>query len=139
VTAETPGQAAADWWVCTGILPPNGDGLKVAGPFATQELALNVRTYVEKAERRSDLWVDDEPQQPQSVPEQVRLARQDRDQLRKAVLDLAAKWDATADRNQRNGQSLVDQGDEYGNEGLAVAEALGACVVELRKIAEPPS
>jgi hypothetical protein len=47
---------------------------------------------------------------------------------------LAAKWDATAARNQRNGQSLVDQGDEYGNEGLAVAEALGACVVDLRAV-----
>jgi hypothetical protein len=71
--------------------------------------------------------------------EQVRLAREDRDQLRGKVLALAAKWDATAARNQRNGQSLIDQGDEYGNEGLAIAEALGACVIELRKIAEPPS
>jgi hypothetical protein len=54
---------------------------------------------------------------------------------------LAAKWDATAARNQRNGQSLIDQGDEYGSEGLAVAEALGACVVELRAVlsdAPPP-
>jgi hypothetical protein len=34
---------------------------------------------------------------------------------------LAAKWDANAARNQRNGQSLLDQGDEYGSEGLAVA------------------
>ena len=47
---------------------------------------------------------------------------------------LAAKWDANAARNQRNGQSLLDQGDEYGSEGLAVAEALGACVVELRAV-----
>jgi hypothetical protein len=70
---------------------------------------------------------------------QLRLAREDRDSLRKRVLDLATKWDATADRNQRNGQSLINQGDEYGNEGLAVAEALGACVIELRHAAEPPS
>lgn len=48
--------------------------------------------------------------------------------------DLAAKWDATAARNQRNGQSLLDQGDEYGSEGLAVAEALGDCVVHLRAL-----
>jgi len=47
---------------------------------------------------------------------------------------LASKWDASAARNQRNGQSLIDQGDEYGNEGLAVAEALGACVVDLRAV-----
>ena len=47
---------------------------------------------------------------------------------------LAAKWDANAARNQRNGQSLIGQGDEYGNEGLAVAEALGACVVDLRAV-----
>jgi len=47
---------------------------------------------------------------------------------------LAAKWDANAARNQRNGQSLLDQGDEYGSEGLAVAEALGACVVDLRAV-----
>jgi hypothetical protein len=47
---------------------------------------------------------------------------------------LAAKWDANAARNQRNGQSLIDQGDEYGSEGLAVAEALGACVVDLRAV-----
>jgi hypothetical protein len=64
----TPGRAAADWYVCTGPLPPRGNGQKVIGPFATQELALNVRTYVEKAERRSDLWVDDEAKQPQDAP-----------------------------------------------------------------------
>lgn len=48
--------------------------------------------------------------------------------------DLAAKWDATAARNQRNGQSPLDQGDEYGSDGLAIAEALGACVVDLRAV-----
>lgn len=65
--------------------------------------------------------------------EQLRLVREDRDQLKKRMLDLAGKWNAAADRNQRNGQSLLDQGDDYGSEGLAIAEALGACVVELRK------
>jgi hypothetical protein len=83
--------------------------------------------------------------------EQSTFARQLRDcarQLRVAIaaqpqpapglLDplhaLAAKWDANAARNQRNGQSLLDQGDEYGSEGLSVAEALGACVVDLRAV-----
>lgn len=47
---------------------------------------------------------------------------------------LAAKWDSTAARNQRNGQSLLDQGDEYGSEGLAIAEALGDCVIDLRAV-----
>jgi hypothetical protein len=61
-------------------------------------------------------------------------ARQPRPDPADALHALAAKWDANAARNQRNGQSLIDQGDEYGNEGLAVAEALGACVVELRAL-----
>jgi hypothetical protein len=60
-----PQPAPGDWWICDGPLP---DARKLLGPFATQELALNVRTYVEKAEKRSDLWVDDEPQQPQPAP-----------------------------------------------------------------------
>lgn len=55
-----PAQAPSDWWVCDGILPPRGTGQKIIGPFATQELALQVRTYVEIAEGRSDLWVDEE-------------------------------------------------------------------------------
>jgi hypothetical protein len=64
----TPGQAA-DWWVCDGPLPAGGQ--KITGPFATQELALTVRAYVEKAEGRTDLWVDDEPaaQEPHAAPE----------------------------------------------------------------------
>jgi hypothetical protein len=61
-----PQPAPGDWWICDGPLP---DARKLLGPFATQELALNVRTYVEKAEKRSDLWVDDEPQQPQPAPD----------------------------------------------------------------------
>jgi hypothetical protein len=66
VTAPTPEQAA-DWWVCDGPLPAGGQ--KITGPFATQELALTVRAYVEKAEGRTDLWVDDEAQEPKPAPE----------------------------------------------------------------------
>lgn len=58
--------------------------------------------------------------------------------LREQLAALAAKWDANADRNQRNGQSLLDQGDEYGSEGLAVAEALGACHAELTALLQTP-
>jgi hypothetical protein len=60
-----PQVVPGDWWICDGPLPA---ARKLLGPFATQELALNVRSYVEKAEKRSDLWVDDEPQQPQPAP-----------------------------------------------------------------------
>jgi hypothetical protein len=128
VTGQTPAQAAAHAFV-TGCVNRGISASNAAVPAECQLGAVK------------ELWADvaRAANAAQDVPGQVRLARQDRDQLRKAVLDLAAKWDAAADRNQRNGQSLVDQGDEYGNEGLAVAEALGACVVELRKIAEPPS
>jgi hypothetical protein len=66
--AVTVGQAQADWWICDGPLP---GAQKFLGPFATQELALNVRTYVEKATKRS-LWVDDEaPAAPQPAPEVI--------------------------------------------------------------------
>lgn len=58
---KTPEQTGG-WWVCDGILPPRGNGRKIIGPFATQELALKVRTYVEKAEQRTDLWVDEDEQ-----------------------------------------------------------------------------
>jgi len=63
-----------------------------------------------------------------------RLQREGR-QLIEQLHALAKQWDANAARNQRNGQSLLNQGDGYaGGEGLAVAEALGACVVDLRAL-----
>jgi hypothetical protein len=68
-----PGQAAG-WWVCDG--PPPACGRKITGPFATRELALTVRNYVERSEGRTDLWVDDEPaaaQQPQPAPGAARV------------------------------------------------------------------
>lgn len=37
---------AEQWWICTDVLARGG--VKVLGPFATQELALDVRFYVEK-------------------------------------------------------------------------------------------
>ena len=58
----------------------------------------------------------------------------DLDDLREQLAALAAKWDATPARNQRNGRRVLDQGDEYGSEGLAIAEALGACHAELTAI-----
>ena len=47
-----------NWWITTGILALDGE--KILGPFATQELALNVRRYVEKVEAPRTFWVDQE-------------------------------------------------------------------------------
>ena len=46
------------WWVTTDRL--DHGGRKIIGPFKSQDLAIRVRSYVEKVENRSDLWVDDE-------------------------------------------------------------------------------
>lgn len=51
-------QSESRWWICTDALARGGR--KVLGPFVDQELALKVRGYVEKAEARDDLWVDEE-------------------------------------------------------------------------------
>lgn len=55
------------WWITTDALARGGE--KILGPFATQELALNVRTYVEKVERQrmDKLWVDEE-EVPETAP-----------------------------------------------------------------------
>jgi hypothetical protein len=67
--------------------------------------------------------------------EQVRLARQDRDQLRKQVLDLAAELEAEAFRIAPPGapEDPPDMADYIRAETLNVAAA------RLRKIAGPPS
>jgi hypothetical protein len=44
-----------DWWITTG--PRRAHGRRKLGPFLTRDLALEVRAYVEKVERRDDLWV----------------------------------------------------------------------------------
>jgi hypothetical protein len=46
------------WWLCTEGFFATG-GKKFLGPFVSRDLALTVRGYVEKAERRSDLFVDE--------------------------------------------------------------------------------
>jgi hypothetical protein len=45
---------------------------------------------------------------------------------------LAGRWEAHAKRNRVHGQLAVDQGDEYGAEGFAFAQAFEACAAELR-------
>ena len=47
------------WWICTDQLKNGGE--KKLGPFATKELALDVRNYVERAESGDQTyWVDSE-------------------------------------------------------------------------------
>lgn len=53
---------------------------------------------------------------------------------------LAARWDASADRNHREGKQLLDRGDRVAGEGLmGFAEALSACSANLTALlaAEP--
>lgn len=50
--------AANTWWIATNALPLGGE--KVLGPFATQELAFSVRSYVEKVNHPATYWVDSE-------------------------------------------------------------------------------
>jgi hypothetical protein len=70
-----------------------------------------------------------EPEQASTAPERDKAAGSP--VPAEVIASLAAKWDANASRNQCNGQKLLDDGDGYGSEGLAVAEALGACSAEL--------
>ena len=46
------------WWIATAPLVMDGE--KVLGPFGTQELALEVRRYVEKTTTPRTYWVDSE-------------------------------------------------------------------------------
>jgi hypothetical protein len=46
------------WWICTGFL--DRGGVKVLGPFVTEELAIDVRRYVENVNHPMTYWVDQE-------------------------------------------------------------------------------
>lgn len=48
----------SSWWVCTDWLKDGGR--KVIGPFDSRALALDVRTYVEKAEGHNRYFVDEQ-------------------------------------------------------------------------------
>jgi hypothetical protein len=51
------------WWITTDALTRGGE--KILGPFVTQQLACEVRSYVEKAEAPRTFWVDrDDPAEP---------------------------------------------------------------------------
>jgi hypothetical protein len=69
LAAREPDAAdGGDWWVCDG--PLTAGGIKILGPFQSRELALDVRSHMEKAQGRTDLWVDDEERpEPQPAPE----------------------------------------------------------------------
>lgn len=49
-------EVAPQWWITTDALA--GGGEKILGPFATKELAFEVRRYVELAEAPRTFWVD---------------------------------------------------------------------------------
>jgi hypothetical protein len=82
-------------------------------------------------------WFDEAGNSSQDLRD-IPALRAELEQLRAKLAALAAKWEASANRNRHNGQRLLDQGDECGSEGLAVAEALGACHAELIAVFSTP-
>jgi hypothetical protein len=55
MSTETPEQ----WWVTTHFFHRGGE--KILGPFESQELALTVRSFVERAEQHDRYFIDSEP------------------------------------------------------------------------------
>ena len=51
-------QPGGGWWIATDALAHGGE--KVLGPFATRELALDIRRYVEAVKAPMTYWVDQE-------------------------------------------------------------------------------
>ena len=51
-------QTVEQWWIATNLLDKGGK--KVMGPFATHELAIEVRTLRENAEGHAAYFVDKE-------------------------------------------------------------------------------
>lgn len=49
-------QTATEWWITTGVKSQNGR--KVLGPFVSNTLALEVRSYVESVEGHHNYWVE---------------------------------------------------------------------------------
>jgi len=57
------------WWIATDQLTRGG--AKLIGPFGSRELALDVRTYVERVNAPYTYWVDCEELDPEVDPEAV--------------------------------------------------------------------
>lgn len=55
-------ETATEWWITTGVKTQNGR--KVLGPFVTDDLAMRVRTFVEKVEGHNRYWVEEFPTAP---------------------------------------------------------------------------
>jgi len=112
VNGQAPAQAAAHAFV-TGCV---NRGISASSAVVPAEHQLGAVR---------EMWADvaRAANAAQDVPGQVRLAREDRDQLRRAVLDLAADLEDEAERNDCACESKT------GN----------AAAARLRKIAEPPS
>lgn len=45
----------SQWWIATN--PKRLGGTRMFGPFCTDQAAQEVRAYVEKTEKRADLWI----------------------------------------------------------------------------------
>lgn len=61
---ETDETTAPQWWIADGQIAAGGK--KILGPFATKDLAFEVRRYVEIVNAPATYWVD------QDAPEQER-------------------------------------------------------------------
>ena len=59
VAPQIAARARGHWWITDGPLRL-AKSTKLLGPFPTQDLALIVRTYVERCEGHNRLWVDEE-------------------------------------------------------------------------------
>lgn len=53
------------WWIATDRLDQLGH--PVMGPFISRDLAMEVRSLIERAERRNDLWVQEVNEDGQAV------------------------------------------------------------------------
>lgn len=58
---DTPARAGEGWWITTGLA---AGGLVVMGPFASYDLAFQVRMYREESEGHHDYWVEQLPGTP---------------------------------------------------------------------------
>lgn len=54
------------WWITTCPLPAGGE--KVLGPFQSQELAISVRSFVEKDSAPRTYWVDSDESEEGKQP-----------------------------------------------------------------------
>lgn len=88
-----------NWWITTAFLDEGGK--KVMGPFATLELAIEVRTLRERVEHVASYFVDSEPD-PMAVmtEEEFRghIETATRDAIKTALTEVSGYCDELARR-----------------------------------------